>query len=378
MNETIVEQKKLFGLTSKGKTKVWQVSVIALEDGTAAIDQEYGELGGKLQVNRKVVREGKNLGKTNETSPFTQACSEAQSKFTKKLEQEGYSEDKDNIRVPRLPMLALKFNDRKKDIIYPCYVQVKIDGCRCFCEKVSDTEILYTSRKGKAIKTLAHLTPSLLNMMTIGQIFDGEIYSSGMSLQQVMSAVKKQRPESLKLQLWLFDIADPTKGYEERYRKYLSLPNQPTIVKVPAYLVNSEEEIHEYHSKFIQDGFEGIMVKNCKGGYKFKNRSKDLQKLKAFEDSEFEIIGSYDGEGTTHEGLITFLCKTSAGIEFGCNPRGSHGTKKQMWQDREDYIGRFLTVRYQGYTDEGSLVFPVGVGFRDGVIDKYGNFIPSY
>ena len=378
MDETVVEQRVLYGLTSKDKTKVWQVSVLSLEDGTAAIDQEYGELSGKLQTNRKIVREGKNIGRANATNPLQQAIAEAESKFRAKKTKEGYSEDKDNLRVPKLPMLALKFNDRKKDIVYPCYVQVKIDGCRCFCEKTSDTEIVYTSRKGKSITTLDHITPSLLNIMSIGQILDGEVYNKDMSLQQVMSAVKKQRPESLKLELWLFDIADTTLAYAARYIKYISLPAQPNIVQVPAYLVNNEEEIHEYHYKFIQDGYEGIMIKNCGGGYKFKHRSKDLQKLKSFEDAEFEIIGSYDGVGTTYEGLITFLCRTKEGVEFGCNPKGSHEAKQQMWKDREDYVGRFLTVRYQGYTDEGSLVFPVGVGFRDGSVDKVGKFIPDY
>lgn len=379
MDEIVaVEYEKLFGLTSKGKTKVWQVSVIDLRDGTAAIDQTYGELSGKLQTNRKIVREGKNLGKANETSVIEQANSEAESKFVKKRDQEGYSLDKDNLRVPKMPMLALKFNDRKKDIIYPAYVQIKIDGCRCFCEKISDTEIIYTSRKGKPITTLGHITSSLLNIMSIGQILDGEVYCHGLSLQKIMRAVKKQRPESLQLEFWMYDIADPTAGYAERYKKYSELPAQPGVVQVPAYLVNNEEEIHSYHSKFVAEDKEGIMIKNCKGGYKFKSRSKDLLKLKNFEDSEFEIIGYYDGKGTTYEGLITFTCKTAEGVEFGCNPKGTHEAKKQMWQDREDYIGRFLTVRYQGYTDEGSLVFPVGVGFRDGAVDKAGKFTPDY
>lgn len=94
MNETIVEQKKLYGLTSKGKIKTWEVSVLALEDGTAAIDQTYGELGGSLISNRKIVHTGKNIGKSNQTNSFEQAKLEAASKHTKKLEQEGYSDSR--------------------------------------------------------------------------------------------------------------------------------------------------------------------------------------------------------------------------------------------------------------------------------------------
>ena len=90
MNETVVEQKKLFGLTSTGKVKTWEVTVTILKDGTAAVDQIYGLLGGILQTNRKIIREGKNLGKSNETSVLEQANSEAESKYTKK-QDDGYS-----------------------------------------------------------------------------------------------------------------------------------------------------------------------------------------------------------------------------------------------------------------------------------------------
>ena len=378
MNEvTVVEYDKLFGLTSTGKVKIWEVAVTVLEDGTAAIDQIYGLLGGSLQTNRKIIREGKNLGKSNETSVIEQANSEAESKFTKK-QDDGYSTDKDNLRVPMLPMLALKFNDRKKDIVYPAYTQPKLDGCRCFCEKVSDTEIVYTSRKGKAITTLGHITPSLLNIMVIGEIFDAEVYNRDMSLQQIMSAVKKQRPASLKLELWIFDVADTTIGYEERYTKYSSLPAQPYIVQVPAYLVDTEAEVHIYHDKFIQDGYEGIMIKNCSGGYKFKHRSKDLQKLKNFEDKEFEVIGSYEGEGTTYEGMITLLCKTKEGKEFGCNPKGTHAFKQSLWKNRDKLVGTWWTVRYQTLSDSGVPIFPVGISQREGVIGKDTNLVPIY
>ena len=139
MNETIVEQKKLYGLTSKKKVKIWKVSVLDLENGTAAIDQEYGELGGKLIYNRKIIYTGKNIGKSNETSPFIQATLEAQSKYLKKIEQEGYSLDKDNLRIPQLPMLAQSWDKMKHKITYPCYLQPKLDGIRCFATKIDNS-----------------------------------------------------------------------------------------------------------------------------------------------------------------------------------------------------------------------------------------------
>ena len=194
MNETVVEEyDQLFGLTSKGKIKTWKVLVIDLKDGTAAVDQTYGELDGKLQTNRKIVREGKNLGKSNETSVIEQANNEAESKFTKKFEQEGYAVDKDNLRVPKLPMLAKPFDTMKHKIVYPCYVQPKLDGIRCFATKIDNDTIEYSSRKGKPFISVSHLTISLLDIMKIGDSWDGELYTPELSFQEITSAVKKEK-----------------------------------------------------------------------------------------------------------------------------------------------------------------------------------------
>ena len=368
MNETVaVEYDQLFGLTSKGKVKTWQVVVLDLKDGTAAIDQIYGELGGKLQVNRKIVREGKNLGKANATTPIEQANSEAESKFTKKYEQEGYAVDKDNLRVPKLPMLAKTFDKAKHTITYPCYVQAKLNGVRCFSEKISDTEISYTSRKGKVYTTLEHLTPHLLDIMVVGEIWDGEIYNPAMSFQEVTSAVKKQREASLQLEFWVYDVADETRDFDERTKRISLSAPKPGIVRVVTTLVKSEEEVHKYHDEFIKDNFEGIIIRNVKGKYKFKHRSSDLQKLKNFIDKEFQVTGGYTGKGTSFEGCVTFECRADNGSIFGVVPKGTYEYKAQLWKDLDQIVANktLLTVRYQNLSDSGIPIFPVGVILRD-------------
>ncbi|MCK5601979.1 hypothetical protein KAR91_08925 [Candidatus Pacearchaeota archaeon] len=372
MDETIVGAAgfgQLYGLTSKGKTKVWGVKVTEFVDGTVSIDQTYGELDGKMQTNRKIVREGKNIGKANETSPFQQACSEAQSKYTKKLEQEGYSEDKDNLRIPKLPMLAQVFDKSKHRLTYPAYVQPKLNGVRCFAEKVSETEVVYTSRKGKAYNTLGHLTPHLLDIMKVGEIWDGEVYNPVMTFQEITSAVKKQREASLDLELWVYDVADSTKGFGERAKRYWNSTQKPGIIRVVTTLVKNEEEVHKYHDEFVQDGFEGIIIRNVgDDGYSFKHRSHNLQKLKNFIDEEFLIVGGYDGKGTSFEGMVTFECLLSNGETFGAVPKGSHEYKRQLWKDLDKIVKAktLLTVRYQELSDEGTPIFPVGIALRDG------------
>jgi ATP-dependent DNA ligase len=105
------------------------------------------------------------------------------------------------------------------------------------------------------------------------------------------------------------------------------------------------------------------MVRNLAGLYQFKNRSYDLQKVKQFEDAEYEIIGGKEGQGR-ESGMAIFRCKTEAGIEFDVRPKGNVEERSAMWKNLSSYIGKPLTVKFQGLTDDGRPRFPVGLHIR--------------
>lgn len=359
----------LYGLSSKGDTKTWQISIIEKEDGTALVVQKWGKLDGKLQENTKTIREGKNIGRANATTPFQQACSEAVSKFRKKAEQEGYSSNKEGIAEPELPMLAQTFDKSKHRIEYPAYVQRKYNGVRNFGKKLSKDSVRHTSRKGKLYVTMGHIEDDLLSIMGIEDIFDGEIYNHDMTFQEITAAVKKQREDSLKLEFHVYDFADPDMDFEERLKvlqeAFSKLPKDSQIKLVETIEVNSEEEVKELHDKWVAEGYEGVIIRNKKGGYSFKHRSHNLQKYKEFIDEEFEIVGGYEGKGTSFEGCVTFECKAANGRIFGCVPKGSMEYKRELWNDLPNLIGKLLTVRYQELSDDGVPIFPVGLAIRD-------------
>jgi len=365
----VVEMKPLYGLTSKGKIKTWIITITENSDGIATIEQQYGELGGKLQTNVKTIREGKNIGRSHETTPYQQALKEAASKYRKKLEQEGYSEGRTDLKVPKLPMLAQTWDKNKHRIDLPAYAQRKYNGVRDFDEKVSDDKVIHTSRKGKQYTTLEHLQDDLLSIQEIEDILDGEVYNHDMTFQEIAAAVKKQRESSLDLEYHVYDIADAEMDFEDRYKKlqkmFAKLPKDSKVKLVETVEVHSEEEIKELHDKWVEEGYEGIIIRNKKGGYSFKHRSHNLQKYKEFIDEEFEIAGGYEGKGTTFEGMVTFECKAKNGKIFGCVPKGSHEYKRHLWEGLDDLIGAKLTVRYQELSDDGIPIFPVGIAIRD-------------
>ena len=381
----VVEMKPLFGLTSKGKTKIWTITVIENDDKTAVIIQKYGEYGGKQQENINNIRKGKNLGACHETTPYQQALKEAISKYKKKIDQEGYSEDKDNLSTPRLPMLAKNHKDHKTKVEWPCFAQAKLDGIRVFAEKINKDTIKYTSRKGKPIETLSHITPTLLKIMLIDEVWDGEIYTPALSFQSICSAVKKQRDDSFKLELWIYDVANEKLDFKERYKRYYSAIKTKSyedvsapVKAVESILVHNEEELYNAHDEFVSQNFEGLICRSGSIGYQFKKRSDSLLKLKSFDDAEYKVVGGYEGSGSA-EGHATLICVTDTGQEFGCTMRGSHEYRASLWKNLDKIVAAesYITVQFFGLTDAGLPRFPTGLGFRSGAINKNGIFEPD-
>lgn len=350
----------LYAKASNGKIKTWSITA----EGNIMIIRN-GYEGGKIAEQRKTII-GKNIGKANETTDAEQCHLECKSKWQKKIDEQ-YTENHNKIteygdQKILLPMLALNFRDREHDIKFPCYVQPKLNGVRCIYQRDK-----FISRKGKEYTTLNHLSTELKALgITMP---DGEIYVHGMAFQEIIRRVKKDRGvKTQALEYWIYDQVN-AKTFEDRTLEIDIAfgKNKKKIVKlkyVETFLVNSKEEIKQWHDKFVQQGFEGIIIRNIAGLYKVKHRSQDLQKYKEFFDAEFEIVSYHEGTGTD-DGTVIFEVKTKKGQVFSVRPRGTHEVRAEYLEDINIIIGKELTVRYQNLSEEGIPIFPVGISIRD-------------
>lgn len=361
----------LFGRASAGGVKIWNIRVEEVSKTLSHIIIDHGAEGGKQQSTTRKVTEGKNLGKANETTPLEQALAEAQSLWAKKQDK-GYTLSKTAVSgkeeaTTLLPMLAHKFNERKHNLVWPAFVQPKLNGIRCLIKREGDT-ITFHSRGNKTFMTLGHLVKDALAIMNDGDILDGELYShEGLSLQEIGSLVKNDsNPDIARvekyLQFWNYDRCEDL-PFRVRHRK---IKAHGSIRLVPTYQVADEKEVRAYHGKFIQDGFEGTMIRSGGDeGYVFQYRSTTLLKLKDFIDDEFEIVGAEEGDGKA-EGQATFVVKTKDGKEFKARCKGANSVREEQWTNRKNYIGKMLTVRWPTFlSDDGIPLCPVGVVVRD-------------
>ena len=364
---------KLFALSSDGRQKEWSISVHeVLEGGICYIKRTHGFTDCKMQRTNKPVESGKNLGKANETTIFEQAVSDAQSLWNKKQDS-AYKESeptKEQVNLKPLPMLALNFTKRKHNIKYPAYVQPKLNGVRCLAVKVDDNTIEYISRKGKVWDTLGHLTSHIIDRMKVGDILDGEIYIHGETFQQIIRLVKKLRPESKTLCYHVYDKADPTLPFDERWNwlttNFAEISGNGPIRLVNTIPISEEAEVYKYHTEFVRNGYEGVIVRNSDGKYKFTHRSKDLQKYKEFKDEEFVIVGGKAATGT-HRGCVVFECKASNDKgTFWVTPKADLARRRKMFKNLDKYIGKEYTVRYQELSEDGIPIGnTVGIAVRD-------------
>jgi len=355
----------LYGLSKKGKVKQWGTWVEDNEDGTAMLNVESGLVGGKIRFIPKVIKKGKNIGKSNETTPFTQAVSEAKSAWNKKRNKNYEPKIMDpNNYIPRimLPMLAKDPGAGK--IVYPCYIQPKLNGV---CDLTEDESIiLHHTRGGHLFKCVGHLDPFIKNMR-IPAPLHGELYKHGWSLQKIGSYTKKLKPDSHLLEYWIYDIAWLNMSFKDRLDWIINNISTDPLCPVkltPTYLVHNKEEAKQYHDYFVQQGFEGGVLKNIDGNYIFEFRSEDIEKVKDFIDAEFEIVGGKEGVGID-SGCIIYKCKIESGLEFDVRPKGTVEERQELFKDLPNVIGEMLTVRFPEYTESGKPSQPIGIVVRD-------------
>ncbi|PCJ96809.1 MAG: hypothetical protein COA52_00960 [Hyphomicrobiales bacterium] len=329
-----------------------------------------GVLDGKIVISGWQIAEGKNTGKSNATTPDEQALLEVASKYEHQLFQGGYYETyelaQENKPVFFKPMLAKKYEDEMKKVSFPVYSQPKFDGIRC----IATIDGLF-SRNGKPLVATPHIHEQLLPLFKEQPdlIIDGELYNHELKedFDKIISLVRKSKPTP-------DDIEESARNVN--YHVYDRFSEEPINVRMghtymcefikecknvfhtPALLVNNQEELDDLYGKYLEEGYEGQMVRLPGYGYENK-RSKSLLKRKEFEDGEFYIVSLEEGKGTWAGYVKGLFIKLENGEIQRSGIRGNFDNLKKMLEEKDEYIGGTATIRFQNRTPKGKLRFPV-------------------
>ena len=371
----------LYKVTNTGATQFWSIGTN--HHGTfGRIETTYGQLGtDSPQYTEDVIEEGKNVGKSNETTPFEQAQAEAKSRWEKK-KKTGYNESLEAAKKGELddlieggivPMLAHTFEKQGKKIKYPCYVQPKLDGIRMIAI-LKDGKCTLWSRTRKPITSLPHIVAEIEKHFKADIVLDGEAYNHAFktNFEHIVHLVRQEEPDEnhTDVEFHIYDTVNEN-TFEERFKHLFRCFNigNPKLnylkIVSTAYIAN-EEQVSECYDAHKSQGYEGAMLRNANGLYVNK-RSSDLIKVKETQDAEFKIVGIEEGRGKLSGHVGAFVCLTDSGEEFKAKMSGSTERLREYFLNSSLWEGRNLTVQFQDLTAYGIPRFPVGLRIREDV-----------
>jgi ATP-dependent DNA ligase len=376
----IYKFETLYCLDKAGKLKQWDIRVENKEKYSEIITI-YGYTR-KIETNTRITN-GKNLKKSNATTHYTQAIADAQSKWNKKKDIEGYTVvmlTRDGTinttsfgGVTPLPMLAQEFNKNKKKVVYPVAIQCKLDGYRSIYN--SNTNQI-TTRQGKdflIITKSGKLYEELQQLKKYKLIFDGELYCQNVPfetfgvLRKTKGFTETDLENLSKIEYHIYDIIDTEISFKERNEILNKINKENTFSKlkfVETLVVSSEEEIKENHTRYLSEGYEGTIVRTLNGLYKCKFRSFDLLKYKDFQDAEFEIVDFTEEKDTSgaDSNLIVWIVKVNETNKCRVRPQGTKKERQELYkkcvENFNQFKGRKLWTKFFEFTGDRNLRFP--------------------
>lgn len=211
-------------------------------------------------------------------------------------------------------------------------------------------------------------------------ILDGELYKHGKSLQQISGAARLESNayDCDWLEYYIYDVMDGESIFSERYTilqdiaEELNLGFDPNrdwedgelqVQMVPQEKVIGWTNIQKLHDNYVEEGFEGLVIRDPDKKYLFGTRNNAMIKIKAYKDAEFEIIGIKEGLRPIED--MTFTCQTKGKIEFDAKPMGSKEVKQDYYDHINDIIGKMATIKYFYLSDQGTPLQPVFKCIRD-------------
>jgi len=373
----------LYKKTSTGAIQFWDIEAVNncnLTGGYPGVVTRYGQLNtDSPQLTADTVKRGKNVGKANETTPYEQACAEAQASHEKKRKT-GYVESLESAQAGKLddlieggivPMLAHTFEKQGKKIKYPCYVQPKLDGIRCIAI-LKDRKCTLWSRTRKPITSCPHIIAEIEKHFVADIVLDGELYNPEFSdnFEHIVHLVRQEEPdaEHTHVQYHIYDTVnkDPFKWRHSHIYKSFTIgnPDLKFLRMVETSQVEREENVSEYYHIHKSEGYEGSMLRNSESLYVNK-RSSDLIKVKEMQDAEFKITGIEEGRGKLTGHVGSFICVTESGEFFNAKMSGSTDRLREYFSNHALWKNKELTVQFQDLTSYGIPRFPVGLRIRE-------------
>lgn len=291
------------------------------------------------------------------------------------------------------PMLAGEFKEEIIQGQFPLLAQPKLDGIRLLIrDGIAWTRSLKPLRSSWVQSWVAHNKKVMEGLD--GEIIVGSPLAKDAYRRTSSAVMSYNNDDSSNAKFYVFDSWDRIQPYAEFYSDLIwrQLPDFCEVLACRR--VHSMEELFEYEKELLEEGHEGVILRDPEGFYKFGRstpKERKLIKLKRFVDAEAKIVATHErmhngNEATLNELGYThrsghqdnlFPMDTLGALQcVGHWPDGSEyevrigtgfddETRLRLWRERDLLIGRIVKFKYFPSGAKEAPRFPVFLGFRD-------------
>ena len=286
--------------------------------------------------------------------------------------------------------------EHQKKLTGPKMLDIKLDGVRLLTilDKEQNTITQYT-RNGKVNENFTEIRESLIGVMNLipgSVVLDGEVISPS-GFQDLMKQVnRKDNINTAKTRLAVFDII-PLQAFtqgickitQEKRHEIISNLESSGLLKehtgglvyvIPKMYANlstpeGQKSFKEFNKQAIEDGYEGVMVKDPFAPYELK-RSFGWLKIKPHIETSLPIVALEEGTGKYENMLGAIVCEgedDGRKIKVNCGSGFSDEDRTEFWNNRENMKGMIAEIKADAMTledgsDIWSLRFPRFKGLR--------------
>lgn len=290
----------------------------------------------------------------------------------------------------RQPMLAVEADLDK--IKFPVIASPKLDGYRILTV-LEDGQVKAKTRKFLELPN--HHVRKMIEKLPPG--LDGELIHPSMDFAE-QGGYRRFDGEP-KFHYYVFDYAGTKEEcpngpnfdtpFNDRIAQLMILLGRETwgwLKLTPQIWVENQEELDAICKQHLEDGYEGTMIRDPNGVYKFGRstvKEGGLLKIKQWADAEAEVIGFVERMHNANEAeknafgrtkrstkkdnkvgidtLGSFVCRDlKTGVVFNV-PGKTQEFNQEIWDNQPKYLGKIMTYEFQRAGMDEAPRFP---GFK--------------
>jgi len=275
------------------------------------------------------------------------------------------------IKRPQKAPINTITNEQLEKLVYPVAGSPKLDGFRCLITDRACTSTMKSFTNRFVQQELSHsIYAGLDGEIVVGKPNDPDAFHN------TSGPIRRFEGEP-DFKLYAFDnVCDKTKPYYDRW-----LSNTPSsskrVIILEQRILKSSDDVLTYEAEMLKAGYEGAIIRSLTSLYKEGRctfNEMNIFKRKPFVDIEASIMGVEEAMENCNEKTVNELglSKRSQNRENKV-PKGTLGSfilwsplwvrpfhaacgegftdtiKQKIWDNRQEYLGKTVTVKYQKY-----------------------------